>query len=307
MVFAGMYPLDASGFDALKHAMDRFLLKDGSVTVENESSPTLGRGLRCGFLGMLHLEVVQQRLEEEHGVEVLLTSPTVPLRAVLTDGAVRRVCSPEELPSSQDLTSLEEPLVDATILTPTEYLGAIISLCESRGGVSLSQNHLGAERVMLKYKLPLAEIAVEFHDRLKTLTSGYASLDYEAAGMQPADMVKLGLKVNGESVGALTRLVPRHKSQAIGKQMVATLKGELDRGLNDIVLQAVQGHSTVVARETIKAVRKNVLAKCYGGDVTRKKKLLEKQKAGKKRRALMAGPVSIPHEAFVKVLANDRK
>eukprot|EP00965_Chrysotila_dentata_P257550 6212921-Pleurochrysis_carterae.AAC.5 len=301
MVFAGLYPTLESGFGELQTAMDRFLLKDASVVVENEHSPTLGRGLRCGFLGLLHMEVVQQRLLEEHGVDVLMTSPTVPLQATLKDGSVRNVNSPEALPDDKELASLTEPVVAATIITPAEYLGGLIALCESACGEQVEQTFLGPERVVLRYKLPLAEIATDFHDRMKTLSSGYASLDYEPSGSQPADVVALGLRVNGEPVAALTRIVRRNKSVALGKAMVATLKGEMQRQVYDIIIQATVGNS-VVARETVRAVRKNVLAKCYGGDVSRKRKLLDKQKEGKKRANLTVGSVEIPHEAYVKVL-----
>ena len=308
MVFAGIYPTDSSEFDALQHALRRFQLKDGSVTIETEHSPSLGRGYRCGFLGLLHMEVVQQRLEEEHDTEIVLTSPTVPLRAVLKDGSEICVNSPESLPVDDELQSLFEPLVRATILSPREHLGALIGLCESSSGIDSSTSYLGSDRVMLQYTLPLAEIATDFHDRVKTLSSGYASLDYEPAGEQPADVVVLGLRVNGASVGALTRIVRRPRAIQMGKHMVQTLKAEMEREAYDIIIQATVGtglNPSVVARETIKAVRKNVLSKCYGGDVSRKKKLLEKQKAGKKRQKalLSGGKVSIPHSAFLKVLA----
>jgi len=307
MVFAGMYPLDGDSFDELQHAMSRFLLKDGSVTVEPEHSPTLGRGLRCGFLGLLHLEVVQQRLRAEHDIDVLLTSPTVPLVATLADGTQARVNSPEaldQLRESQQLRELREPLVKVTILSPSEYVGALITLCEAHEGRLINQSFLSAERAMLQYTLPLAEIATDFHDRVKTLSSGYASFDYEPAGEQPADVVALGLHVNKRPVGALTRIVRASKAQEIGRKMVDVLAEEMDRTVYDIIVQATVG-SKVLARQTVRAVRKNVLAKCYGGDISRKKKLLQKQKDGKKRRALSVGEVTIPHEAFVKVLAPD--
>ena len=281
--------------------------QDGSVTVEPEHSPTLGRGLRCGFLGLLHLEVVQQRLRAEHDIDVLLTSPTVPLVATLADGTQARVNSPEaldQLRESQQLRELREPLVKVTILSPSEYVGALITLCEAHEGRLINQSFLSAERAMLQYTLPLAEIATDFHDRVKTLSSGYASFDYEPAGEQPADVVALGLHVNKRPVGALTRIVRASKAQEIGRKMVDVLAEEMDRTVYDIIVQATVG-SKVLARQTVRAVRKNVLAKCYGGDISRKKKLLQKQKDGKKRRALSVGEVTIPHEAFVKVLAPD--
>ena len=301
MVFAGFYPSDEQGFEALQHAMGRFCLQDGSVRVESDHSPTLGRGLRCGFLGMLHMEVVQQRLEQEHGVNVIVTAPTVPLEATLSDGSIVSILSPEALPEGKDALELREPLVKVTLITPTAHLGAISQLCIGRSGELCGESYLGPERVMVQYTLPLAEIATDFHDRVKTLSQGYASLDYEPAGTQPADVVALGLKVNGNAVAALTRIVRRPNAERMGREMAMRLKGELSRQVYDIVIQATIG-IRVVARETIRASRKDVLAKCYGGDVSRKKKLLEKLKAGKKKRQMHVGDVPIPHGAFVKVL-----
>lgn len=308
MVFAGLFPTSESGYEELKFAMDRFMLTDGSVTIAPEQSASLGRGLRCGFLGMLHMEVVQQRLLAEHGVEVLVTAPTVPLKATLTDGTQKAVLSPDEMPKRGELRELLEPLVTVTLLTPSEYMGSLISLCEERDGQQIEQTFLGRDRVMLKYRMPLAEIATEFHDRVKGLTSGFASMDYEDAGTQPADVVALELRVNNNPVDALARIVRRNKAQSLGRSMVATLKSEMDRAVYEIIIQAtVDGK--VIARETIKATRKNVLAKCYGGDVSRKKKLLEKQKEGKKRSALTVGSsnISIPQQAFVAVLSPGSK
>ena len=304
MVFAGLFPTSESGYEELKYAMDRFMLTDGSVTVAPEQSASLGRGLRCGFLGMLHMEVVQQRLLAEHGVDVLVTAPTVPLRATLSDGTSVAVLSPESMPKRNQLAELLEPLVNVTLLSPSSFVGPLISLCEERDGVQLEQSFLGRDRVMLKYRMPLAEIATEFHDRVKSLTSGFASMDYEDAGMETADVVALELRVNNNPVDALARIVRRNKATALGKAMVSTVKEEMDRAVVEIVIQAVVDNK-VVARETIKATRKNVLAKCYGGDVSRKKKLLEKQKEGKKKMALTVGTqgVRIPHKAFIAVLS----
>ena len=307
MVFAGLFPTDEAGFEELQFAMSRFLLKDGSVQVENEHSASLGRGLRCGFLGMLHMEVVQQRLEREHGVEVIVTAPTVPLQATLTDGRVVQVLSAEALPPRNELRELHEPLVTCTLLAPSEFAGALISLCEERDGVQVEHTYLGADRALLRYRMPLAEIATEFHDRVKTISSGYASVDYEDAGMQSADVVSLGLRVNQQPVDALARIVRRSKAVGLGREMVSALAQEMERQVYEVIIQAVVD-SKVVARETIRATRKNVLAKCYGGDVTRKKKLLEKQKAGKKRSALtVGGNISIPQEAFVAVLSPEKR
>ena len=306
MVFAGLFPAHESGFEELEYAMGRFRLKDGSVSVEPEQSASLGRGLRCGFLGMLHMEVVQQRLLEEHGVDVLVTAPTVPLHATLTDGTERAVLSAEAMPPRQLLRELREPVVIVTLLSPSEYAGALISLCEERAGEQVEQTYLGGDRALVRYRMPLAEIATEFHDRVKTISSGYASVDYEPAGSQIADVVSLGLRVNAEPVDALARIVRRAKAVSLGREMVSTLAGEMERQVYEIAIQAVVDNK-VVARETIKATRKDVTAKCYGGDITRKKKLLEKQKAGKKRRAaLSVGQVSIPQEAFIAVLSPGR-
>ena len=325
-VFAGLFPTSEDGFDELQHAMGRFLLKDGSVSVETDHSNTLGRGLRCGFLGMLHMEVVQQRLRQEHGVEVLVTAPTVPLRATMGDGTQLPILSPEAIPRDfhsltgraaaagaaraadpQAMVALEEPLVSVTLLAPSEHVGALISECEARSGVQASHSYLGADRAMLKYTLPLAEIATDFHDTVKSLSNGFASLDYEAAGHQPADIVVLGLRINGADVDALSRIVRRAHALPLAREMVSSMKAEMEREIFDVVIQAVANGSRVLARETIKATRKNVLAKCYGGDISRKKKLLNKQKEGKKRRAIQAGPVQVPQEAFLAVLAPGAK
>jgi elongation factor 4 len=309
MVFAGLFPTQDSAFEELQYAMSRFLLKDGSVQVEHEQSASLGRGLRCGFLGMLHMEVVQQRLEREHGVEVIVTAPTVPLQATLKrDGTVKPVLSAEALPPRNQLRELQEPLVCVTLLSPSEHTGALISLCEGREGEQLEHSYIGTDRALLRYRMPLAEIVTEFHDRVKTISSGFASVDYEDAGMQPADVVSLGVRVNSQPVDALTRIVRRGKATRLGREMVETLANEMDRAVYEIIIQAVVD-GKVVARETLKATRKNVLAKCYGGDITRKKKLLEKQKAGKKRAALTVGQtgISIPQEAFVAVLSPGRR
>jgi len=307
MVFAGLFPTADGTFEELQYAMGRFLLKDGSVRVEPEHSASLGRGLRCGFLGMLHMEVVQQRLAAEHGVDVLVTAPTVPLQATLADGSVIDVLSAEALPARNTLRELHEPLVNCTLLAPAQYAGALIALCEERDGHQIEHSYLGADRALLRYRMPLAEIATEFHDRVKTISSGYASVDYEDAGMQSADVVSLGLRVNQQPVDALARIVRRSKAVGLGREMCQALAREMDRQVYEIVIQAVVD-AKVVARETLRATRKNVLAKCYGGDVTRKKKLLEKQKEGKKRSALTVGNnISIPQEAFVAVLSPEKR
>ena len=299
MVFAGLYPHDESGFEALQHAMGRFLLKDASVRVEAEHSPSLGRGLRCGFLGLLHLDVVQQRLLQEHDVAVLVTAPTVPLVATMVDGTTREVLARVAAPKEEVERPRAAGARDAP--SPAEYVGPLISLCEERGASDGETSFLGADRAMLRYTLPLAEVATEFHDRVQNLSSGFASVDYEEAGEQEASVAVLKLRVNNEPVEAMSRIVA-HKAHDLGREMVATMKATMSRQVYEIAIQAVVG-SKVVARATLKATRKNVLAKCYGGDVSRKKKLLQKQKEGKKRRQLYVGNVVIPHETFVAVLA----
>ena len=306
MVFAGIYPTDSSGFEELQYAMGRFMLKDGSVTVEPEQSRSLGRGMRCGFLGVLHMEVVQQRLREEHNVDVIVTAPTVPLQATLVDGTIMPVLSPEMMPEKKVLRELREPMVNVTLLCPANDTGALIALCEDRAGAQIELSYLGGERALLRYRMPLGEIATEFHDRVKTLSSGFASVDYEEAGLEEADVVNLSLRVNQQPVDALSRIVRRSKAREMGKEMAEVLSKELDRQNHEVIIQAV-ADGTVVARQTIKALRKDVTAKCYGGDVQRKKKLLMKQKEGKKRAALTVGDVSIPQDAFIAVLSPNKR
>ena len=247
-------------------------------------------------------QVVQQRLEREHNVDVLVTAPTVPLQATLSDGSTVPILSPEAMPERRFVRALLEPMVHVTLLAPSEFAGPLIALCEEREGEQVEHSYLGGERALLRYRMPLAEIATEFHDRVKTISSGFASVDYEEAGMQDADVVSLGLRVNQQPVDALARIVRRSKAVHLGREMCSTLAQELDRQNYEVVIQAVVDNK-VVARETIRAMRKNVLAKCYGGDITRKKKLLEKQKEGKKRAKLHVGEVAIPQEAFVAVLS----
>ncbi|KAH6559138.1 hypothetical protein KP509_1Z026100 [Ceratopteris richardii] len=304
MVFAGVYPADGSDFEALSQAIEHLTCNDASVSVTKESSGALGIGFRCGFLGLLHMDVFHQRLEQEYGAQVISTTPTVPYIFEYADGSKLNVQNPAELSSQpgKRQTCAWEPVVIATIVTPSEYVGALITLCCERRGEQIEYNFIDSQRVLLKYKLPLREVVVDFYDELKSLTSGYASFDYEDAGYQQADLVKLDILLNGQPVDALASIVHSSKAQYFGRKAVDKLKKVIDRHMFDVVIQASVG-TRVVARETLSAMRKNVLAKCYGGDVTRKRKLLEKQKEGKKRMKRV-GSVDLPQEAFHELLQN---
>lgn len=302
MVFAGVYPADGSDFEALSHAIDRLTCNDSSVSVTKETSGALGMGFRCGFLGLLHMDVFHQRLEQEYGAQVITTTPTVPYIFEYDDGSKINVQNPAALSSApgKRLACSWEPMVIATIVTPSEYVGGLITLCSERRGEQLEYNFIDSQRVLLKYKLPLREIVVDFYDELKSITSGYASFDYEDAGYQKADLVKLDIMLNGQSVDALAAIVHSSKAQYVGRKVVDKLRKIIDRHMFDVAIQAAVG-SRVIARETLSAMRKNVLAKCYGGDVSRKRKLLEKQKEGKKRMKRV-GSVDLPQEAFHQLL-----
>ena len=302
MLFAGVYPLSPSGYEQLAAAMDRLTLNDASVSVKKESSSALGAGFRCGFLGLLHLDVFRQRLEQEHGAEILITTPTVPVKIVVagTDKEIY-LQSPAEFPLNTKVAEVWEPTVLATIVTPSPCVGALIELCQDRRGDMMEHSVLsGSGRVVLKYVLPTAELGGDFYEALKGLSSGYASFDYEEGDMRLAELTRMDILVNGEAVDALARLVHKSKSDAIGRKLCAKLKDLLDRQQFEIALQASAG-GRIVARETIKAYRKNVLAKCYGGDISRKRKLLEKQKEGKKKMRRFAN-VDVPSEAFHQLL-----
>ncbi|CAM6084063.1 unnamed protein product [Calypogeia fissa] len=304
MVFAGIYPADGSDFDALSHAIERLTCNDASVSVAKETSGALGLGFRCGFLGLLHMDVFNQRLEQEFGAQVISTTPTVPYIFDFADGSKVNVQNPAALTSSPGKRILAswEPTVTATIITPSEYVGSLITLCSDRRGEQLEHTFIDGQRVLLKYKLPLREVVIDFYNELKSITSGYASFDYEESGYDKSDLVKLDLLLNGEPVDALATIVHRSKSQRVGRELCEKLKKVLDRQLFEIAIQAAIG-SKIVARESLSAMRKNVLAKCYGGDVSRKRKLLEKQKEGK-RRMKRVGNVDIPQEAFHTILKN---
>lgn len=302
MVFSGLYPADGSDFEALNSAIERLTCNDASVSIAKESSTALGLGFRCGFLGLLHMDVFHQRLEQEYGAHIISTVPTVPYIFEFADGSKMQVQNPAALPSNpkQRVVASWEPTVIATIIIPSEYVGPIITLCSERRGQQLEYTFIDSQRVFMKYRLPLREIVVDFYNELKSLTSGYASFDYEDSEYQQSDLVKLDILLNGHSVDAMASIVHSLKAQRVGREQVEKLKKFIDRQMFEINIQASIG-SKIIARETISALRKNVLAKCYGGDVTRKKKLLEKQKEGKKRMKRI-GSVDIPQEAFHELL-----
>lgn len=300
MVFGGLFPVDAEDYGDLRAALEKLRLNDSSFTFEPESSVALGFGFRTGYLGLLHMEIVRERLEREFMLSLITTAPTVVYRVMMLDGKETEVDNPSKLPDPQFISEIHEPLVNATIHTPKEYVGNVIKLCEDRRGIQQSINFHGISRAVVTYHLPLNEIVLDFHDRLKSLTKGYASFDYEVIGYQPADLVKLDIKLNGENVDALSVIVHRDKAFHKGRELTEKLKDLIDRQMFEIAIQAAIGHK-IVARTTVKALRKNVTAKCYGGDITRKRKLLEKQKEGKKRMK-QVGSVSIPQEAFLAIL-----
>lgn len=296
MVFAGIYPVSAADFELLASAMERLTLNDASVVVKRENSAALGAGFRCGFLGLLHMEVFHQRLEQEHSANIITTAPTVPCRINLPSGETLQLENPAEFPIHAKVAAVWEPTVTATIITPTSYVGRIMELANDRRGDLLDHSMLGQERAMLRYTLPLAELGGDFYDELKSQSSGFASFDYEEGEYRQAPLQRLDLLINGQPVDALARVVHRDKAQRIGRQLCAKMKELMDRQLFEVVIQAA-ANGKVVARETLQAFRKNVLAKCYGGDVSRKRKLLEKQKEGK-RRMKRVGNVDVPQEVF---------
>ena len=300
MVFSGLYPVDSSEYENLKEAVEKLKLNDASFTYEPETSLALGFGFRCGFLGLLHMEIIQERLEREYGLNLITTAPTVSYRLTKTVGEIVFVDTPIKLPPVQYIEKIEEPYITATIHLPNEYLGAILGLCEARRGIQREIKYITPIRVMVEYEIPLNEVVLDFYDRLKSLSKGYASMDYEYLDYREGDLVKMDILLNGEPVDALSVIVPREKAYYRGKELVEKMKEIIPRQMFEIIIQAAIG-SKVVARESIKALRKNVTAKCYGGDITRKRKLLEKQKEGKKRMKRV-GRVEVPQEAFLAVL-----
>jgi len=301
MVFAGLYPIDGADYPELREALDKLTLNDAALTYEPETSGALGFGYRIGFLGLLHMEIVRERLEREFNLELISTAPNVVYRVVLEDGTELHVTNPSEYPNSGKIAEVYEPVVKATILTPTDYIGTILELCQARRGVQHAMEYLSADRVEIRYTLPLAEIVFDFFDALKSRTKGYASLDYEPAGEEVSELVKVDILLHGEPVDAFSAIVHKDKAYSYGLLMAGKLKDLIPRQQFEVPIQAAIG-ARVIARETIRAIRKDVLAKCYGGDITRKRKLLEKQKEGKKRMK-MVGRVEVPQEAFVAALS----
>jgi GTP-binding protein LepA len=300
MVYCDFYPGGKTQYDELRDAMDRLQLNDSSFTFEPESSDALGFGFRCGFLGLLHMEIIQERLEREFNIEVIQTAPTVTYEIKMTDGSLVRIDSPSELPNPTHVEEIREPYILMNLILPADSVGAIMHLCEERRGIYKKTEYIGKSRVILVYELPLAEVIYDFYDRLKSSTKGYGTMDYDVIGFRHGDLVKMDILVNGDRVDALSVIVHREHAEPRGRKLLVRLKEEIARHLFEIPLQAAIG-GKVIARETIKSVGKNVTAKCYGGDVTRKRKLLEKQKEGKKRMKRV-GSVDIPQEAFMAIL-----
>ena len=303
-VFAGLFPVNAEDYPALREALEKLRLNDAALRFEPESSEAMGFGFRCGFLGMLHMEIVQERLEREYDLDLITTAPTVVYEVLKTDGTVLSLDNPAKLPQSNLIDEVREPIIRANILTPETYIGAIIKLCEEKRGVQIGIQYL-ASQVQISYELPMAEVVLDFFDKLKSVSRGYASLDYSFLRFQPGPFVRLDTLINGDKVDALSLIVHRSHADRRGRELCEKMKDLIPRQMFDVAIQAAVG-SQIIARSTVKAMRKNVLAKCYGGDITRKKKLLEKQKEGKKRMK-QVGRVEIPQEAFLAVLQVDSK
>ncbi len=300
MVFAGIYPVDSDGYADLRDALEKLRLNDSSFTYEPETSLALGFGFRCGFLGLLHMDIIKERLEREFKLALIPTAPTVVYRVTKNDGDVVLVDNPAKLPNVQDIQRIEEPMIVASLITPEQYVGALIALCQERRGIQREISYITKDRVLLTYDLPLNEIVMDFYDKLKSLTKGYASLDYELSGYAESDLVKLDMLLNGEAVDALSLITHREKAAVRGRQLAVKLKEVIPRQMYVVVIQAAIG-AKIIARETVRALRKDVTAKCYGGDISRKRKLLEKQKEGKKRMK-QVGSIELPQEAFLAVL-----
>ena len=303
MVFAGLYPVNSEDYENLRSALEKLRLNDASLRYEPETSTALGFGFRCGFLGLLHMEIIQERLAREFGMEIITTVPNVEYEVLLTDGEIVSVQNPADMPPPGNIEDIAEPILDAQILVPSEFLGNVMKLAQDKRGNYITTEYLDADRAMLRYELPLSEIVLDFYDRLKSSTRGYASFDYEYKTHRASKLVKLDILINGDQVDALSAIVHRDNSYHWGRALCSKLKELIPRQMFEVVLQAAIG-SKVIARESVRPFRKNVTAKCYGGDVTRKRKLLEKQKEGKKRMK-QVGSVEIPQEAFLAVLSMD--
>ena len=303
-VFAGLFPVDADDYPDLREALDKLRLNDAALRFEPESSEAMGFGFRCGFLGMLHMEIVQERLEREYNLNLISTAPTVIYEVLKTDGEIIPMDNPAKLPAVNQVEEIREPIIRANILTPPDYIGSVIKLCEEKRGVQQSITYMGSQ-VQITYELPMAEVVLDFFDKLKSVSRGYASLDYHFVRFDAGPFVRVDILINGEKVDALSIIVHRSQADRRGRDLCERMKDLIPRQMFDVAIQAAVG-AQVIARTTVKALRKNVLAKCYGGDITRKKKLLEKQKEGKKRMK-QVGRVEIPQEAFLAVLNMDNK
>ncbi|HEY0180964.1 MAG TPA: elongation factor 4, partial [Dokdonella sp.] len=303
-VFAGLFPTVAEDYPALREALEKLKLNDAALNFEPETSEAMGFGFRCGFLGLLHMEIIQERLEREYDLDLITTAPTVVYEVLLTDGRVASLDNPAKLPPPQNIEEVREPIIVANILTPPDYIGNVIKLCEEKRGVQRSIQYL-ASQVQISYELPLAEVVLDFFDKLKSVSRGYASMDYHFERFQAGPFVRLDVLINGERVDALSSIAHRAAAERRGRELVEKMKDLIPRQQFDVAIQAAIG-AQIVARSTVKALRKNVLAKCYGGDVSRKRKLLEKQKEGKKRMK-QVGSVEIPQEAFLAVLQMENK
>ena len=303
-MFAGLFPVSSDDFPAMREALDKLRLNDAALFFEPESSEAMGFGFRCGFLGMLHMEIVQERLEREYDLNLISTAPTVVYEVLLSDGSILKLDNPAKLPTNSSLVQeIREPIIVANILTPPDYIGSVIKLCEEKRGVQRSIQYL-ATQVQISYEMPLAEVVMDFFDRLKSVSRGYASMDYHFDRFEAGPFVRTDVLINGERVDALSLIVHRSHAERRGRELVERMKDLIPRQQFDVAIQAAVG-AQIIARSTVKALRKNVLAKCYGGDVSRKKKLLEKQKEGKKRMK-QVGRVEIPQEAFLAVLRTDK-
>jgi GTP-binding protein LepA len=300
MVFAGIYPADSDSYADLRDALEKLRLNDSSFTYEPETSLALGFGFRCGFLGLLHMDIIKERLEREFKLDLIPTAPTVVYRVTKNNGEIAMVDNPAKFPAVQEIQRIEEPMIVASLITPEQYVGSLIALCQERRGIQRDITYITKDRVRINYDLPLNEIVMDFYDKLKSLTKGYASLDYELSGYVESDLVKLDMLMNGEPVDALSLITHRDKAAVRGRQLAEKLKAVIPRQLYEVIIQAAIG-TKIISRETVRPLRKDVTAKCYGGDITRKRKLLEKQKEGKKRMK-QVGSVELPQEAFLAVL-----